>query len=254
VQAVVTGASSGIGEALARRLAAEGCDLVLVARRRDRLEALATELRALGRSAEVVAADLASDEGWRAVLEVAPAPDVLVNNAGLGVFGPTTGSDPVAQLRMVQVNCEALTALTLAVLPRLVERGSGVVVNMASIAAFQPVPFYAVYGASKAFVLSLSEALDQELLGTGVRVVAVCPGPVPTEFQAVAGSPDARQTHGLALRTSEQVADATWRAIRRHRRVVIPAPLHRWMWFLQRLVPRRWVAAITGRSMRKHID
>lgn len=127
------------------------------------------------------------------------------------------------------------------------------IVNVASIAGFQPVPYYAVYGASKAFVLSLSEALDQELSGTGVRVLAVCPGPVPTEFQQNAGSPDARETASFALRTADQVADVTWQAIRRGRRVVVPAFFHRLMWFVQRLVPRRWVVASAARSMRQHL-
>src|SRR5690606_2118178 len=145
MQAVLTGASSGIGAALAPRLAAAGYDLVLVARRRERLDELAAALRAEhGREVAVVTADLAAEGGHAAVLTAAPAPDVLINNAGVGVFGSILRADPAEQVRQVRLNCEALTALTVAYLPGMVERGRGVVLNVASVAAFQPVPFYAV--------------------------------------------------------------------------------------------------------------
>ena len=123
------------------------------------------------------------------------------------------------------------------------------VVNLASIAGFQPVPYFAVYAATKAYVLSLSEALDVEWAPRGLRVVAVCPGPVPTEFQAVAGSPDARRTPKSMLRTPEQVAASTLAAITRPRRVVTPAPLHGWMYWAQRFVPRGYVLKKAAQGM-----
>ncbi len=252
MQALLTGASSGIGAALAPRLAAAGYDLVLVARRRERLDALADELRAAhGREVTVLAVDLAADGAYRRVAEAAPAPDVLVNNAGVGTFGSILRSDAGTQALMVRLNCEALTGLTAACLPGMVERGSGVVVNVSSVAGFQPLPFYATYGASKAYVIALSEALDEELAGTGVRVVAVCPGPVPTEFQGKAGSPDASHASSWVRRSPEQVAEACLAAIARPQRVVVPAAAHRFMWWAQRMLPRRAVTALAARGMRK---
>lgn len=182
---VVTGASSGIGEALAWALAARGAHVVLVARSRDRLEALKARIDAAGGRATVIAADLAApgaaaalvDEVDRLGLEV----DALVNNAGFGFFGPFEAETPEHLAEMLQVNVVALAELTLRLAPRLRARG-GSVLQIASTAAFQPSPYMAAYGASKAFVLSFSEALWAEYRGRGLHVAVVCPGPVETPF------------------------------------------------------------------------
>lgn len=251
-RAVITGASSGIGAALAPLLAAEGYDLVLVARRADRLEALAESIRAEhGREVSVLALDITSGSALEALQAIAPAPALLINNAGVGRFGSAIKFPVAQQSQMVRLNCEALTTLTLGYLPRMIERGEGVVVNMASIAGFQPVPYFAVYAASKAYVVSLTEALDEELKGTGVRVVAICPGPVPTEFQQTAGSPDANTEPDYNRRTPEQIAEATLAAIRKPKRIVTVAAYHRFMHFVQRLVPRSMVTAIAAKKMLK---
>jgi len=252
-QAVLTGASSGIGAALAPRLAAAGYDLLLVARRAEKLSALAASIRSAHpeRDVRVLGLDVSTDVALEALLAEAPAPSLLVNNAGVGLFGSATAHPVEDQAHVVRLNCEALTTLTLGYLPGMLERGRGVIVNLASIAGFQPVPFFAVYGATKAYVLSLTEALDEEVAGSGVRLVAVCPGPVPTEFQGKAGSPDAMHTPSIARRTPDEVAEACMRAIARPRRLVVPAPFHRWMWWFQRFVPRGTVTAIAANKMRK---
>jgi short-subunit dehydrogenase len=248
-QAVITGASAGIGAALARALASAGYDLVLVARRGDRLEALAEELRAgTGREVAVEAMDVTAPDALERLLEAAPRPAVLVNNAGAGKFGRVTEQSPDEAGFLVRLNCEALTRLTVGFVPAMRARGKGVIVNIASIAGFQPVPYFAVYAATKAYVLSLSEALDVELAASGVRVVAVCPGPVPTEFQAQAGSPDAREDRHHV--TPEAIAEATLAAIRSPRRVVTPVASHRWMHFAQRIAPRGLVLRLAAKKMR----
>ncbi|HZC76160.1 MAG TPA: SDR family oxidoreductase, partial [Ktedonobacterales bacterium] len=193
--ALVTGASSGIGEELARLFARDGYDLVLVARGKTQLEALAAELRQRhGVSLTVLATDLAQpaaaqaiyDELTRAGITV----DVLVNNAGYATYGSFTEIPAETELAMLQVNMAALTHLCKLFLPPMVRRGSGRVLNVASTAAFQPGPLMAAYYASKAYVLSLSEALANELRGTGVTVTALCPGPTRSGFQSRAKMED----------------------------------------------------------------
>lgn len=253
-RAVITGASAGIGAALAARLAAAGFDLLLVARRAERLEAMATELRAKhGRDVKVLALDVAREDAAQELVAAAPDAAVLVNNAGVGRFGPAAELPVEDQAQEVRLNCESLTRLTLAFLPLLTRRGKGVIVNLASIAGFQPVPYFAVYAATKAYVLSFSEALDVEAREQGVRVVAVCPGPVPTEFQSIAGSPDANHTPRIARRTPEEVAEVCLAAIRRPRPIAIPAPFHRFMWWVQRWLPRRVVVRMAGNAMKKRL-
>jgi uncharacterized protein len=190
--AVVTGASSGIGREIARELARRGHGLTLVARREDRLRELAAELSgAHDLRAEVVAADL-TDEAARIALaaEVGARglePSVLVNGAGLSTVGPVHRNDPAAELTMLRTNVEAVAHLTSLFLPGMVERSRGAVLNVASTAAFQPMPGQAGYGASKAFVLSYSRAVREEVRGKGVTVTVLCPGPVRTEFAETAG-------------------------------------------------------------------
>tara|TARA_R110002072_G_scaffold291392_2_gene459546 strand:- start:186 stop:950 length:765 start_codon:yes stop_codon:yes gene_type:complete len=245
--AVITGASSGIGAAIAARLAKEGYDLVLVARRADRLIEQAVKLRTQAVKVQTVAVDLMDGGAFEKIQAVVPAPNVLINNAGMGLFGRAEGHSVADQLKVVRLNCESLTELTLGFLPAMVERGSGVVVNLGSVAGLQPVPYFAVYAATKAYVHSLSEALDEEFGQRGVRFVIVAPGPVPTEFQGIAGSPDANLDHDH--RSPEQIAEETWRAIKRPRRLVVPVAKHRFMHFMQRFVPRSAVLAIAAKKM-----
>ncbi|CAN5377938.1 SDR family NAD(P)-dependent oxidoreductase [soil metagenome] len=187
-RSVVTGASSGIGAAFAWALASRGSDLVLVARRTDRLRALATELEAAhGIRAEVVTADLSKPGAGRALRSAVNGPvDTIINNAGFGTHGPLAEADADALEREVAVNVTALVDVTRAFLPELIDAGRGAIVNVASTASFQPVPLMAVYGASKAFVLSFSEAVWQEAKSHGVKVLALAPGGTSTEFFAIA--------------------------------------------------------------------
>lgn len=194
--AVVTGASSGIGEALASALAARGFDLVLVARSTDKLQALCTKLvRAHGISARAVHADLSTTEGAlkaAAELELIALPiDLLVNNAGFGVYGDFTEATPERLAEMLAVNTMAPTILSRAVLPRMKARGAGTIINMASSAGLQAVPYMSAYAASKSYVVNLSEALWAEARRYGVRVAAVCPGPVQTPFLDAMGEMEA---------------------------------------------------------------
>jgi short-subunit dehydrogenase len=186
--AVVTGASSGIGAEVARDLVRRGHQVVLVARTESKLAELAAEL---GEGAHVVAADL-SDRADRAglldrIAALGLTPDILVNNAGLSTLGPVHRSDPEAEMRMVEVDVVAVVDLCSRFLPGMVERGTGAVLNVASTAAFQPLPGQAGYGAGKVFVLSYSQSLSAELKGKGVSVTVLCPGPVDTGFGEAAG-------------------------------------------------------------------
>lgn len=228
-RALVTGASAGLGEEFARQLADRGSDLVLVARREDRLEALAADLRATGRQVQVLAADLATDEGLSAVAarlgDTASPIDLLVNNAGFGAYGDVVDLPVDTQMRMIEVNVSAVTRLAHAALAGMVARGRGGVINVASTAAFQPDPHAAVYGATKAYVLSLSQALHEEAAPHGVRVLALCPGVTPTEFQKAAGIhaplPD------VVLTSPAQVVASGLRAFSRRRAVEVPGVANR---------------------------
>ncbi len=221
--ALITGASAGLGEGFARSLATEGHDLILTARRADRLETLAAELRAAhGVTVTIFAADLGQPEAPAKLLaDIAAAGltiNTLINNAGFGARGGVAELDGAVQLGMIDLNCRALVALAQGVLPQMIARRSGGILNLASVASFQPGPWMAVYYASKAFVLSFSEALHEEVKDKGVRVAALCPGPTRTEFADVAGlgetplftrlasDPDAVVRDGLAaLRANQAV-------------------------------------------------
>ena len=224
--ALVTGASGGIGEELARLFAADGHGLVLVARRRDRLERLAAELReGHGVEARVLAADLARPDAPRELFEelegAGVAVDALVNNAGFGSYGLFAGTDLRSELGLLQVNVVALTHLTKLFLPGMLARRRGYVMNVASTAAFQPGPLMAVYYASKAYVLSFSEALANECAGTGVVVSALCPGPTETGFVAAAGMGDSR-LFDRAVMDARTVAAEGYRGLLAGKAVVIP--------------------------------
>ena len=226
--AIITGASDGIGAELARLMAKKGHDLALVARRRERLEALAAEIAAAGRpSPAVIPLDLAeagaADALADALRGAGAEPAILVNNAGFGLQGQVADLDPAEQLRMIDLNVRALTALTLKFLPDLIAK-RGRILNVASVAAFLPGPGMAIYYASKAYVLSFSKALSQELVSKGVSVTALCPGPVPTGFQAAAGmTRDLTKAMSFVQTSPQAVADAAYRGMMSGRRVVMPS-------------------------------
>jgi short-subunit dehydrogenase len=224
--ALVTGASSGLGEQFARQLADRGHDLVVVARRAERLEALAGELPT---EATVIVHDLAEDpEGLTAkVRDRGIEVGLLVNNAGFGTFGRAWEIPEGRDAELVRLNCEAVVVLTRAFLPAMIERRSGGVIVVASTAGMQPLPYEAAYAASKAFALSYTEALSEELRGTGVRAMAVNPGPVPTEWQQVAGLDDVGKVPGEI--SAEQCVAESLEAWDRGRRSVIPGRVMRWV-------------------------
>jgi short-subunit dehydrogenase len=223
--ALVTGASSGIGEQFARKLAERGYDLVLVARRKDRLEQLARELPT---TAHVIASDLGSEAADLPgkVAKLGVDVDLLVNNAGFGYRGYFVDSSEEQTAEMVRVNCEAVAILTRAFLPAMVERGRGGVITVASTAGLQPLPYEATYAATKAFALHFTEALHAELRGTGVKALAVNPGPVPTEWQQVADYGQDTPVMPGAIE-AEQVVEESLRAYDRGRRSIIPGRFFR---------------------------
>jgi hypothetical protein len=250
-RALVTGASSGIGELFARELAKRGADLVLVARSQDRLDALAEQLRgSSGASVEVLACDL-SEPGAGGALAARLADqgvqiDVLVNNAGFGLFGQLHEVDPARITQQVQLNVAALTELTCALLPGMRARDRGAIVNVASTAAFQPLPYMAVYGATKAYVLSFTEALWAETRGSGVRVTALCPGATDTAFFDTASE---HASIGRRMAPQQAVA-AAFSALERRRCSVIPGLRNRLLAGSPRLTPRQTVVRISERTMR----
>jgi len=247
--ALVTGASSGIGEQFARQLAARGHDLVLVARRADRLEALASDLQT---QAHVIACDLATDAASLAgrVEELGVEVDLLVNNAGFGTSGPFVENDPAREAEEVRLNCEAVVTLCHAFLPAMVERRRGGVINVASTAGMQPIPYESVYAATKAFAVSFTDALHTELRGSGVRVMSVNPGPVPTEWQQVAGYAENRSAPAPGEISAEQVVRESLEAWDGGKRFVIPGRTIRWFIRATRPSPRAVQLRITERMYR----
>ena len=247
--ALVTGASSGLGEEFARLFAADGVDLVLVARRRERLESLAGELRARNVSVQVVTADLAvPEEVERVVREVqAQAMDIefLVNNAGLGNVASFAESALERQMVMVDVNVRALVRLTHAFLPGMLARRRGRVLNIGSTAGLQPGPFGAVYYATKAFVNSFTEALSHELKGTGVTATVSLPGATATEFASVAGSGTTRLFRSGVMSSAEVARDA-YRAMNRGTPFVVHGFMNRALAFGVRLGPRSMIRSIAA--------
>jgi uncharacterized protein len=226
MMALVTGASGGIGEELARLFAADGHDLVLVARSRDKLSHLAEELKAKhGIDARVLASDLARPEAPQEIFDELNVKgvrvDALVNNAGFGSYGLFAETDLKSELDLLQVNIVALTHLSKLFLPSMIARRHGYVMNVASTAAFQPGPLMAVYYASKAYVLHLSEALSNECEGTGVRVSALCPGPTETGFAAAAGLGDSK-LFDRAVMDARTVAIEGYRGLFAGKAIVIP--------------------------------
>lgn len=242
--ALVTGASSGIGVDLARDLAARGHNLVLAARREDRLTAVAQEIAAQhGVRAEVLACDLAdpsSRDGLPArVAELGLTISILVNNAGYGTVGDFGTVEAAKETGQVRLNCEAVVALSAAYVPGMVERGSGAILVVASSAGFQPIPGQATYAASKAFALSFSEALHTELKDKGVAVTALCPGPVETEFAAVAGAEELfSNAPSFSMVSAEEVARQAIAGLDGNKRVVVPGAAIKVVTLSGRYTPR----------------
>jgi uncharacterized protein len=225
--ALITGASSGIGEEFAKQLAGRGYDLILVARRKDRLEQLAAQLST---TAHVIDCDLGSEAAKLPdkVAKLGIDVDLLVNNAGFGLRGHFTDLSPEREAEMVRVNCEAVVILTHAFVPSMIERGRGGVITVASTAGMQPLPYETTYAASKAFAISFMEALSMELGDTGVKTLVVNPGPVKTEWQAVAGyDENTRLMPGMI--TAQQCVTDSLHAYDRGRRSVIPGRLFPWV-------------------------
>ena len=253
--AVVTGASSGIGTELARDLAGRGHRVALVARTESRLEALADEIRSGGGAADVLVADL-SDRGDRASLldrvgALGVVVDVLVNNAGLSTLGPVHRSDPDAELRMIEVDVLAVADLCSRFLPGMVERRRGAVLNVASTAAFQPLPGQAGYGAGKAFVVSYTQSLTGELRGTGVTATVLCPGPVDTGFGERAGfsKKDAEEAlPAFMWESAADVARAGLEGLDRGRMVVVPGLPNRIGAAVAQVTPRRLLMPMLVKS------
>lgn len=255
--ALITGASVGIGRELARIFAESGHDLVLVARNVEQLKQVAAECQSLGSgTARVLPKDLSVPGAAREIFDELKrdgvAIDVLVNNAGFGNYGRFAEVDLDADLRLLQVNIVALTALTKLFLPDMLARGSGRIMNVASMAAFQPGPYLSTYYASKAYVLHFSEAIASECAGRGVIVSALCPGPVATEFQARAGITGARHFKGKATMDARTVALAGYHGLMRGRRIVIPGKANNLLVQLTRLMPRRFTTFAAGKLNKAH--
>lgn len=255
--ALVTGASSGIGESIARRLAERDYNLVLAARREDRLRELASELAgAHGIRAETVAVDLetqaARDELIARVEALGLDIEILVNNAGFGGAGNVHDMDRERQLTMVRLNCEALLDLQARYSGPMAHRGRGAIINVASTASFQPIPGTATYAATKAFVLSLSEASHSELAGRGVTVTALCPGPVKTEFTEAAGISQAEEKLPQFFWTDvDDVAREAVEGADKGRRVVVPGIMNRAGALAGQHTPRALILPIAKRAWRQ---
>jgi short-subunit dehydrogenase len=250
--AVVTGASSGIGEQIAREFARRGYPLVLVARRAERLRELAASL---GGVAHVLPADLSRPADRAAlpdqVAALGIAPDILVNNAGLATLGPVAESDPEAELKLIEVDVSAVVDLCSRFVPGMVARGRGVVLNVASVGAFGPVPGQASYGAAKAFVLSYTQALREELRGTGVTAATLCPGPVRTGFGEDAGISTEEAEAALPKflwAEADAVAKAAVDGLALGKGVIIPRVPNRIASMIYQHAPRRLLLPLIARN------
>jgi short-subunit dehydrogenase len=236
--ALITGASSGLGEQFAYALARQKYGLVLVARRKDRLEGVAAKARELGAErVEIIVADLARREAPQQICDQLRAASIqihyLVNNAGFGTNGPFNQLAADRELEEIDLNVTALVALTRLLLPPMIERHAGTIINVASTAAFQAIPYMSTYAATKAFVLSFTSGLAGELVGTGVRCLALCPGPVATEFQSVAKNEHGRLPK-IAFVSAEKVVAEGIAAAASGRTVYIPG----WLNFITAQTPR----------------
>ncbi len=251
-RALITGASAGIGEGFAKELAKRGYDVVLVARRKDRLDQLAADITADGdTTADVLAADLAAEDGVALVEQRLRSSDidVLVNNAGFGTVGDFGELPLEKELQELDVNVRALMRLTHAALSSMLPRKRGSIINVASTAAFQAIPHNATYAATKAFVLHFSEAIHEEAKPHGVTVTCVCPGPVKTEFQEVAGMGDVR-IPAMAWDSVDTVVKTALSAMRSGRAIASPGTLNALSAVGTRIVPRFLTRRIAGSIFR----
>jgi short-subunit dehydrogenase len=249
--ALVTGASSGIGAEFAKQLSERGYEVIMVARRAERLEQLASQLPG---PAHVIPCDLAGDAASLPgkVAELGLQVDVLVNNAGFGTHGHFAEIDSARDAELVRLNCEVVVTLTHAFLPGMVERGRGGVITVASTAGMQPIPYETAYSASKAFARTFSDALSGELRGTGVRALCVNPGPVPTEWQQVAGYEPGYLPPVPGKISAEQVARESLRAFERGRRTLIPGLVIRWYMRINKPAPLSIKLRVVERMYRPH--
>ncbi len=255
--ALITGASSGIGEAFAHALAKEGSTLILVARSGDKLEKLAHQIRAkYQRRVEVISADLSKKSpGANLLAEVAKRDlkvDLLINNAGFGTTGVFHKIDPLREQQLIALNCAAVVDLCHAFLPDMLDADMAGIINVASLAAFQPFPYMSVYGASKAFVLSFSQALWAEYQKNGLRVLAVCPGPVETGFFEATGHSSLRKTvpDSIVLKPETVVIQAL-KALRANQTVLVPGMQAKAVAMTSKFMPRRLMSQMTARVMRR---
>jgi len=251
--ALITGASGGIGWELAKLFGQEGFDLVLVARDQAKLVSAAKQLQdSYGVQVEVISADLTQAEAPQMIFENLKNKniDVLVNNAGFGLFGAFAETEKNKELDMIEVNVMAVTKLTKLFLPSMVARKKGRILNLASTAAFQPGPLMAVYYATKAYVLSFSEALAEELEGSGVTVTALCPGPTETGFQKMAQMEGSKLVKGK-ISDAASVAKFGFAALMKGERVVVPGTMNRVMAFSIKFMPRKMVTKIVRKAQEK---
>ena len=252
---IITGASAGIGAELARVFARNGHTLVLLARRKDKLTALAAEIAASGKPEPLVLAiDLSLRDAVARISDALRAhafePQYIVNNAGFGLIGPAAELDRAKQGNMIDLNVRALTDFSLAFVDGLARQQGGLL-NVASVAGFLPGPGMAVYYASKAYVLSFSQALHQELVSRGVRVTCLCPGPVETEFASRAGVIEHEAPAFLTV-SAKRVAEAGYRGLMRGQRLVVPGVINKVMSFLPRILPRPFLlSALAKRQKRR---
>ena len=247
--AIVTGASSGIGTALAEDAAARGYSLILVARRRDRLEELAKRLGGNGIETQVVATDLGTSDGVAVLVDATTkkgvVPDVFFNNAGYGTNGAFLDASVERELAMIDLNCRSLVELCHHYGYAMRKRGSGTIVNVGSVLSFMPAAYLAVYAATKAFVLSFSEALAQELQSSGVTVVALCPGATATEFSDVAKFKKSDKSAPF-VQSAGDVSRTAWHAIDRGRTVAVSGTANKVTAFFLRHAPRAVTARISS--------
>jgi len=252
--ALVTGASSGLGRGLAAGLGDRGMSLVLTGRDEAQLDETAQQIRRAAPSVKVesVAADLSSRSGVSALLDhVGDRPiEVLVNNAGFGTYGPFARADPDREAGEVAVDVRTVVTLARAYLPGMLARGSGGILNVASTIAFQPAPYQAVYGASKAFVLSFSQALWAEARGAGVAVTALCPGPTRTGFVGALGADVGHTAIYRRLGDPEPVIKAGLRALDKGQAVVIPGARNKVVAASGRFMPHEWLTRVSARLLR----
>jgi short-subunit dehydrogenase len=252
---VVTGASSGLGAEFAKLATAEGAKVVLIARSRPELDALAANLDPLGRLTVVLTLDLAARGAGEVITRELEARDlychILINNAGFGLFGEAVELDRERQLGIIDLNIRAATDLMLRFLPAMVARGSGAILNVSSIAGFAPGPRMALYFASKAYLISISQALMQEVRAAGVTVTCLCPGPVRTPFLSLAGADGVGLFKLLRKLDAVDVAHAGWRAMKAGRTLCVPGIGNKIAVIATRLLPRAALLAIVGGLQRK---